>query len=329
MNERWLFLRSAHGGAALDLPPPPPLEAQTDAWTLLFASLCRRRGAIGRIWRKANRPGLCRYDEFLDEVRSPSPIFDDGFGPTHIFNRGGYGAYGPALEAASGAVAVYYGAGMRYAPRDGRNYRLVLVDAPSQMQEVQGAAPGALVKTFFKPAPPQFRPMPGVAKAWDCVFVAHSPSEAKGLAWVARRLPRGTSILRIGAEDPWFRAAARKGLFSVRFTGRVPHAEVPALLAQACVGLAVDDGRFDSGPRILSEQLACGLPVLLRDTVRVDRAFYSNNRAVVEVNDATFRSLFIRTLAKVERMGDAAWAAKRLGVTEAAQRLSNLVDEAR
>jgi glycosyltransferase involved in cell wall biosynthesis len=216
---------------------------------------------------------------------------------------------------------------MRYIPRDGQFYHLILVDSPDQMKPVQEAVPGAVVRLFWKPAVDHLFAPNGAAKEWDLVFNCHAPKEFKGLSWLAPLVPKGTRVLRIGQPDPWFEEAHASGRLKVTFTGLVPLEEVPSWLCRAKVGVCCDDGKYDSGPRIVSEMIACGLPVLVRDTVRINTSRYITPKTGLVVTADTFGHWFGKVLKKYDRLGDRRYYERHLGLVPAAAHILALADE--
>jgi|GEM_PF-3539906 len=321
------MMRSAHKKAALTLEPPRgTLRAYGDMWTHLFAEMVRQAGGEGRLWRLGPDATHTWRPELI-EIRSSAPDFAS-YRPEIIWNRGGYGDYLPALKAAPNAFRVYYGSGMRYIPKDGVFYHLILVDSPDQLRPVQETCPGSLVRLFWKPAVDHLFKPTGAAKDFDLVFNCHSPKEEKGLAWLAPLIPPKTKVLRIGPPDPLFEKAHAERRFWVKFTGLLPIELVPAWLCRAKVGVVCDDGRYDSGPRILPEMIACGLPVLMRDTVRINTSRYLTPKTGLVVTAETFGHWFGKVLRKYERLGDRPYYERHLGLRPAAAHLLGLVDEA-
>lgn len=271
---RILMLRSAHVQAAKVLPPPGgDLKNCQDVWTLLFDGLCRRLDAEGLIWRWGP-PTQGTYRPGLREIWGRDSSEAAAFAPDVIINRGGYGAYLPALRLARPKFKGYYGAGCRWLPRDKVAYDVIWVDTPGQRQEVMRRWPNKDVRHLIKPAAETVFFPRAADKIYDAAVICHMAREKKGLPWLAANLPAGLSVLRVGQPDEWFFRAAQEGRLTVTFTGLVDRRQVAERLSQCRCSIVADDGQWDANPRILAESLACGVPVVVRACVRTDFSRY-------------------------------------------------------
>jgi len=243
-------------------------------WTHLFDAIMSQSGGSGEIWRLASSESRVQLSGRTVERRSANLAGAAEFRPHVIMDRGGYGAYRPVLDSCPDALKIYYGAGQRFCPPAGRHYDLVLVDTPLQARIVSQACQHSFVDLFIKPAAENlFAPVP-VETVFDLVFVAHTPKPFKGHEWLIERVPSWARILRIGTPDPWFTRVKEEGLLDVEFTGLLRPEDIPAQACRARTGVVCDDGLHDSAPRVLPELLAMDIPVLMRDSVRYDRARY-------------------------------------------------------
>lgn len=286
MKRRWLMLRSAHKGEENTPPPDPILSVTDDMWCALFATIVKADQGEGVICKLGSSLSMS-YPDYpsVSGQRLTDLIQSVLFAPEIIFNRGGYEQYVPVLQACPGALKIYYGAGKRWLPADGIRYDLILVDTEEQRVAVAPKHTSSKVVVFHKPAADGiFYPREVAKKRYALVVIAHTPKPYKGLRWLAKRIPPGFNVLRIGEPDPWFIEAMDRGV-DVTFTGRLPRAEVPGRACWASLGVVCSDNEPDSGPRILPELLAMDIPVLLRDTVRVDAAAYITPTSGMMVHD--------------------------------------------
>jgi glycosyltransferase involved in cell wall biosynthesis len=297
--QRWLFLRSAHAGAALELPPPDQnIKKNEDMWTHFFHTIVRRCRGEGRILRigRSCQVNFSGCNGTLSEWRGADFRLTPDFSPDVIFNRGGYGKYLGILQKNPNALKIYYGAGCRWQPADGIFYDLILTDTVEQLLAVRQSHPQASSGLIIKPAAENiFKPVE-CDKEFDVVFISHTPKEFKGHAWLAAKLPRGVRVLRIGQPDPWFTLARDAGQLDVTFTGLVPREKIPSLACRAKFGVVADDGRWDSGPRIVAELLAMNLPILVRNTVRVHPDRYVTDQTGLLADDNDFSFQFARMM---------------------------------
>ena len=324
--KRWLFLRSAHKGGALTSPPPIQiLDPHADMWTGLFSEIVRQVGGEGQV-RVLGEP--CEVLGAGLTIRRDRDFTSRMEKPDVVFNRGGYADYLPALHAWPDAVRVYYGAGKRYCPADGIFYHVILVDTHAQREKVAAKHPDSRVAVFHKPAAACFVPL-DAEKRFDVVFVCHTAAEFKGHRWLISRLPKHCRVLRIGSRDPWFAAGHDSGQFDVMVTGNIRPGEIPAWACQARVGVVCDDGTADSGPRILPEYLAMNIPVVVRDTVRVDVDAYVTSETGLVGDDNTFADRLEEVLGDWPARSPRRFYEQHLAMERAAARIVSLVQDGR
>ena len=201
--------------------------------------------------------------------------------PDVIWARGGFPEYEPVLRRYPNAFKIYYGAGKRFVPTGFTDYNLVLVDCDEQRRIVEKKFPGIFCQVWFKPAPPQFVPM-ATEKKYDVCFVAvHPEDERKRVQWVYDTVPRDLKVLQIGGRP-------KTCPTNVRVT-RALRCRMPALMNQCRVGV-VPYTKDDSGPRVLSEFLACRIPVVCSKELRMpwglpryeDPRFWGRVRAMID-----------------------------------------------
>lgn len=328
MKRRWLMLRSAHKGEENTPPPDPILSVMDDMWCALFAQTVKADGGTGLIW-KHGRPLRVDYPKYPEIAGMRCPMdLDPPPEPIHdvIFNRGGYEQYIPVLQACPDALKIYYGAGKRWCPSDGIKYNLILVDTASQKQAVEAKHPGVKVLIFHKPAADALFYPRQVDKEFDLVVSAALPRTYKGLPWACERIPNNLRVLRIGDPDWWFNKWVDDLNFDVHFTGRIPRSEVPAWACKAKLAVVCNEHEPDSGPRTLPEFLAMDIPVLLRDTVRVDAGAYIVPESGLMVNDDNFGNQAIIALAKLPQFQPRRHYLGRFGLRVAAHNLLKAIE---
>jgi len=295
------MLRSAHAGEENTPAPDPILSVTDDMWCALFATIVKADQGEGQVW-KLGSPLTVAYSDYPTVWGSRGP--EDGpDGPIVadvIFNRGGYAQYESALNSCPGSTVLYYGAGKRWCPDDGIQYDLILVDTASQKRTVESKHPDTKVVVFHKPAADALFYPREVRKQYDLVVSAATPKAYKGLKWAAKRIPNGVSVLRIGEPDPWFKAIAADG-YDITWSGRLARKDVPAWACKAKLAVVCNEHEPDSGPRTLPEFLAMDIPVLLRDTVRVDAAAYIVPKSGMMVDDNNFGNQVIIALANLSQ----------------------------
>lgn len=280
--EKWLFLRSAikAGFERFGQPPSPDLVVNDDMWTQLFAVLVRLAGVEGIILREGvpyqvsyagTQVTDCRVSNLLDFAGK----FDV------VFNRGGYPQYCGILGRNQRAFRVYVGCGRNWRPP---TVDLVLVDHKQQLEELRSVGCPAIL--FTKPAADNvFRPF-GVPKKHGFVWMCRWPRGFKGGDWLGERIPMGESLLHIGPHCEELSKASRRRGFSYATTSAVPRKQIPELACSGRVGVVCDDGLHDSGPRVLPEFLAMGIPVIVRGCVRANLRAYITPETGCVVGDS-------------------------------------------
>ena len=228
--KNWLFLRGA-----LDGNNKYNLKHDTDMWNSLFWGLSDKRGYV---WYKGKQ--------------TPENV-------THIFARGGFDYYLPVLKRYPSAYKIRYGAGPRLYPEKGIDYDLVLVDSESQKKKVQKKFPRQRVETFFKPAGNHFKPM-DIEKKYDVGYVAAIPEDArKRCKWVYKTLPKDLKMLQLGQTPKKLKVPKNVKLKHCRSD------KMPKYINQ-CRTIICPYTEDDSGPRIISEAMACDVRPFILDS---------------------------------------------------------------
>ena len=309
---KWLFLRSAHAGEGSTFPDPI-LDIKTDMWCGLFAAMVRMSGDFDGdegLIAKYGVPMSFTYpgENSLHAVRSLDlgDVADD-FKPDVIFDRGGYPEYHDALNRA--AFKIYYGAGTRWNPVE--DYDLILVDTQAQKEIVAQSHPQSRVSVIHKPAARCFAPK-RLRKEYDLVYICNSPSESKGTKWLAERVPPGVMVLHIGPANQWF----------AHSTGHLAKKDIPKFACYAKAGIVCDDGKHDSGPRVISELLAMDIPVLLRNTVRTEIINSCNGMIC---NEDNFRGQLKKIMDSSESFTPRAWYKQNISMERVAEQIVEMI----
>jgi glycosyltransferase involved in cell wall biosynthesis len=237
------------------------LERETDMYTHLWYRVLGQgdRGTVlyfGHDYHATYAPNFdVRFQRHLKDFGTPDV-------PDVIFCRGALEEYRVLLERWPMALRVYYGAGKHFVPSN-RAWDLVMVDSEAQQRKVRKGM-GLRVELFLKPAAPHFRKL-DCPKDYDICFVAVHPHDSrKRVEWVYDTVPKDLRVLQIGDK-----------------TGRPPgnvkivHAEredMPTLMNRCKVGIVPSTAQ-DSGPRVVPEFTACGLPVVASTDVHLNPAY--------------------------------------------------------
>jgi len=239
------------------------LTNNDDMWEHLFCALGDERCEI--LYWGGNR--IRRYTDkdtvvWVRDLKHYSPDFK----PDVVFERGGFDEGRRFSKQYPDAYRIYYGAGKRCLPRNTNlKYDLVLVDSERQLRKARKH--GWNAQLWFKPASPQFRYMPEVAKYFDVCYVADGRfpfrAKIKNVDWVYETIPKDLKLLHLG----W---AGDRFLPKNITVMRVQRAEMPLYYNKCRVGVIPYTG-YDSAPRVIPEMIACGLPVLVSDEVNTNQ----------------------------------------------------------
>ncbi len=188
--------------------------------------------------------------------------YKPSFRPDAIFERGGFDEGRYFSQIYRSTYRIYYGSGARYMPKDRRvRYNLVLVDSERQLHKARKH--GWNAHLWRKPAAPQFRPMPEVAKEYDVCYVADGRfpfrAKIKNVDWVYKRAPKDLKILHLG----W--SGDRKVPKNITVK-RIQRGDMPFWYNKCRIGI-VPYTDYDSAPRVISEMLACNLWVIASNEV--------------------------------------------------------------
>jgi len=214
-----------------------------------------------------------KYTDNLKEIWIPK-LEDYNDKPDLIFARGGFPEYDCILNKYPKAKSIYYGAGVRTIPPKDSHYNLIIVDDLGDVSRGTKKHPKSKVWPWFKPAADNiFKPLETV-KLYDVCFPANGTQLFKGFKYVYSTAPKDLSILNLGYSQKKFKAP--ENVKSMRVTRK----EMPEWYNKCKVGI-VCTSDYDSHPRVISEMLACGLPVVALDRVR----FRDNHWAIKRPKD--------------------------------------------
>ena len=319
MPDTWLFLRNGK------LLPDSVFDWKTlgecdDMWTQLFAAMCKAASVQGVVqWRGKSKKkwslGNGIWQESVDSDKNFGHL-----GASVIFTRGRY-SYRKSHRLSPDAYRIYYGAGRNYL-HSPDNHHMILVDAEDQIAGAQSRFTEATVLSLVKPASDNiFKPVKAELK-YDIVFICHTLKEFKGYQWLVERLPAGTKVLRIGPKDPWFGRASK---LQTTWTGKIRRSKIPKWACQAVCGVVCDDGLYDSGPRVLPELLAMGIPVIVRQRVVAPLDDYIRKDTGVIVGDGKDEVAKAIARFKKKRPDPSKYYRKKLSLQVVAERLVSRV----
>lgn len=260
-----LFLR---GAVPTDRDPNEiifsDLKDCDDVWTHLAYDLVTKNDTSEVVYY-----GGERNHEFGDNLFETWTKSLHTFVPRHkpdvIIARGNFEPYKFVLNKYRDcAFTIMYGAGRRFLPQMWfTNYDLVLQDSKEQVCICKKKFPYLNVSLFIKPAAENiFYPRPEVEKEYDVCFPANGSQIFKGHDFVYNTVPKDIKVLNLGNNPHGYKYPNNVTSYRVLRPEMVDH------IAKCKVGIVAVNSKIDSCPRVIPELLACGLPVVVLDTVR-------------------------------------------------------------
>ncbi len=228
---KWLFLRGEW-----DCRTAKSIKDNDDMWLELFRELSKNDECYIHFLN-------AKEDQYNCDLLQEYDI---------IFSRGGFKWQSEILKAHPESFKIYYGAGRRFVPDDNIKYDLVLCDSHRQKKAIEQA--GYNGQLFFKPAASCFKPH-NVKKEYDVCYIANGQqAQFKGVQWVYETAPKNLKILHLGYPSkltPPENVTCK----------RVDRIDMAKEISKCKVGIVPYFNKIDSGPRVIPEMLACGLPV--------------------------------------------------------------------
>ena len=244
------------------------IDTDDDMWTQLVAGLAGEGDTCTIYYRGENAVNY-QYKKNCVITTDHSAIVDGK--DVVVFSRGGFQWLAEMLRDMPHAVKIRYGAGKRFMPEMDIDYNIVFVDNDRQRVEVIGAGCEASVCLIVKPAALHFKPAP-VRKDFDVCYIANGEqAEMKNVEWVYKTVPPDLRVLHLGNKSVY---QAPKNV-TIR---RVSRINMPTEISRCRVGIVPYAKRpeNDSCPRVLSEILACGVPIIINTEMDYWKERYGN-----------------------------------------------------
>ena len=248
------------------------IEDCDDVWAQLIFSMLKKEDQAELWYWGGNREKKFTFN-FTERWIPSFQTYKSVFIPDVIFCRGGFKEYHSVLKQFPTSFKIRYGAGRRYLPCQGfYDYDLILQDSIEQLKICKQRFPRIPSSLFIKPAPDNlFYPYPEIKKEYDICFPANGSQNFKGHAFVYNTLPPRFTLLNLGNNPRNFKYPNNVTSY------RVLKSEMPKHIAKCKMGIIAVDSEIDSCPRVIAEMLACGLPIVVLDTVRFWRDKYINS----------------------------------------------------
>lgn len=210
--------------------------------------------------------------------------------PDISFFRGGFKEYCRAtiLNPLHFGVKLYLGAGRRITPQYGGTYDYLLYEDERDIQKMQRTHK---CLPFYKTASDKiFKPLE-IDKIYDICWPANfAQIRHKGqedfIRLIAKHKLHDLKIVSCGNKPGVGRKLCKKyGLDNITFLGEVDRPTLNKVLNQSAFGINMSN-QVDGCPRVSTEVLMSGTPLILRDSVRLLNYYKMNG--VVPVNENNF-----------------------------------------
>lgn len=211
-------------------------------------------------------------DDFHECLRMKSPDI--------IFWRGGFQEYDKITRNHHnffGPNSLYLGAGRRVLPQYGGRYNRILVESDEDLK-----IPRKGIYPFYKTANPNIFYDKGIEeKKYDlCLPANFKQMRMKGQDWFLERVSKSKYLrslkivipgdnIKIGKE-----LTKKYGLDNVKLVSQVDRKELNRLLNVSKFGIITSNEK-DGSPRMITEILQSGTPLLIRDKTRC-LSYYKN-----------------------------------------------------
>lgn len=238
------------------------IEEVDDVWTQLFFSLLDKDDQ-GELWYwGGTRDHKFTYN-FVERWVPSFVTYKSGFTPDVIFCRGGFHQYHRILHQHPKAIKIYYGAGNRFLPNPTfDDYDIILQDSIQQLKTCKKMYPKALSTLFIKPAADNIFYPVDCEKEFDVCFPANASQPFKGHEFIYSTVPSDIKLLNLGNKPNRYKHPANVTAFRSLRTDMAKH------ISKCKVGVVAVKSTIDSGPRVIPEMLACGVPIVVLDGVR-------------------------------------------------------------
>lgn len=308
------------------------LEECDDVWTQLFYAMLGDKD-VGELWYWGGSREHKFTPTFTERWVPDFVTYKNSFVPDIIFCRGGFKEYHSVLHKYPNAIKIYYGAGRRFLPQPGfYNYDIILQDSQEQLEECKKLFPNALTTLFIKPAADNlFYPMPDVQKEFDVCFPANGSQHFKGHEFIYSTVPCDIKLLNLGNNPKGYK-------YSDNVTSvRVLRKQMCHNIARCKTGVVAVNSDIDSCPRVIPELLACGLPIVVLNTVKFWKDKYINQVDMFNggpytgelANKENFWDTVRFVLNRLDKYDSSAYYNNNLSLEKAAKFLTNVINKSK
>ena len=211
--------------------------------------------------------------------------------PDITFFRGGFKEYCEITKRNPKffGLKLYLAAGKRLLPQYGGIYDKILIE--DERDKVLNSIP------FYKTTNPNvFKPL-NLNKKYDlCIISNFTQLKYKGFDFIITEIVKNSflqnlKICHIGnKKEIGIQLCKEKNITNIEFLGQLERSEINNVLNQSKFGI-VSSNSLDGCPRVITEILTSGTPLLLKDSTRL--LTYYIKYGVAQFNDRTFLRVFM------------------------------------
>lgn len=257
------------------------------------------------IWRLSNT----KHDDIIFNINGKKFIqkwvnnFNEVFKylkPDITFFRGGFLEYCEITKRNPKffGLKLYLAAGKRLLPQYGGIYDKILIE--DERDYVSNSIP------FYKTTNPNvFKPL-NLNKKYDiCIISNFTQLKYKGFDFIITEIAKNSylqnlKICHIGnKKDVGIQLCKQKNINNIEFLGQLERIEINKVLNESKFGI-VASNQLDGCPRVITEILTSGTPLLLKDSTRLLN--YYKKYGVVQFNDRTFLRVFMVAYERYENL---------------------------
>jgi glycosyltransferase involved in cell wall biosynthesis len=209
--------------------------------------------------------------------------------PEISFFRGGFVVYDQVTKEKPKqfGLKLYLGAGKRITSQWGGKYDTYLMEDQRDFSKAKKTIP------FYKTASPEiFKPLDNVTKDWHfCWPCNFTQINYKGQAFFMDIIGschhlKNMKFVHCGNKpEVGKRMAKERGIKNIEFVGLVDREKLNEILNRSFFGLNMSNQR-DGCPRISTEILMSGTPLIIRETARL-LPFFKEGSSVIDCNEQT------------------------------------------
>jgi glycosyltransferase involved in cell wall biosynthesis len=293
------------------------LEENCDMWTQLAAKLIG--DDYGEVWYWGGNRAV-QYNQHITDrwIESFSDTSFD-FKPDVIIARGGFPEYDCVVRRNPQAFKMYYGAGRRFLPADPGFYDVLLVDSPIQESAAQEQCPLLRCAKFVKPAAENIFFPTGVEKTINILFSGSDIPRKQLVPFLKQIRKLKVTVAGLVSND------TRRRFPNVSFLGWLPRKQMRDVYSAAKILVCCSD-ELDSNPRVISESMACGCPVIVTDSVMLWREKYLSQRSGVSVGWRDLPDTISRCVSNYQQFDAFAHYKAHLSMDCAAEHIMGLLN---